>query len=83
MELNDTVKMMKSDDYKERFRAEALQLVLRIQGLQNMLNKYKDGTLNFEPKCSFEILNSQLFFMRRYLGILEDRARIEGIDLRF
>lgn len=81
MKLNETVQMMESSDYKERFRAEYLQLKIRISGLSNMLEKYKNGTLNFKPSCSYELLCNQLFVMKTYSKCLEARAVIEGIEL--
>lgn len=81
MKLNETVEMMNSSDYKERFRAEYLQLKIRMDGLSAMLEKYRNGTLNFKPSCSFELLQSQLFFMRKYSKCLEERAKIENIEL--
>lgn len=39
MKLIDTVEMMNSENYKERFRAEYFQLVIRINGLSNMLER--------------------------------------------
>ena len=33
MKLKDTVEMMNSNDYKERFKAEYYQLVTRYKGL--------------------------------------------------
>ena len=39
MKLSDTVEMMNSTDYKERFKAEYYQLKTRICGLENMLAK--------------------------------------------
>ena len=79
--LNDTVEMMNSEDFKERFRAEYFQLTIRRDGLANMLYKYKLGTLTFKPKCSYELLHKQIVYMNSYLDALEERARIEGIDL--
>lgn len=38
MILKQTVEMMNSADYQERFRAEYYQLVIRVCGLQNMLS---------------------------------------------
>lgn len=81
MKLNETVEMMNSADYKERFKAEHLQLKIRIDGLTIMLFKYKDGTLSFTPSCSYDLLNGQLKAMKMYLGYLEERAEIEGIEL--
>ena len=81
MELIDTVEMMGSSDYKERFKAEYLQLEIRVNGLRNMLKKYKDGTLTFKPSCSYDLLNGQLKAMELYATYLDERAEIEGIDL--
>lgn len=81
MELNETIEMMNSNDYKERFRGEYLQLKIRIIGLRNMLKKYREGTLNFKPSCSYELLHTQLVFMERYLNSLEERAIVEEIKL--
>ena len=81
MKLSETAKMMVSEDYKERFRAEYLQLKIRITGLSNMLKKYKEGTLTFKPSCSYELLHTQLVYMECYLNTLEERSEIENIDL--
>ena len=81
MELKDTVEMMGSADYKERFKAEYLQLEIRVNGLRNMLKKYKEGTLNFTPSCSYDLLNGQLKAMELYATYLDERAEIEGINL--
>ena len=37
MDLKDTIDMMNSPDYKERFKAEFFQLDIRIKKLANML----------------------------------------------
>ena len=81
MELKDTVEMMESADYKERFKAEYLQLEIRVNGLRNMLKKYKDGTLSFKPSCSYDLLNGQLKAMELYATYLDERVEIEGINL--
>ena len=81
MKLNETIEMMNSADYKERFKAEYLQLKIRMTGLGNMLKKYKEGTLTFEPSCSYDLLNAQFKAMDLYASFLEDRAAVENIDL--
>lgn len=43
MKLSETVEMMNSADYKERFKAEYLQLKIRANGLKNMLDKWDNG----------------------------------------
>jgi len=73
--------MMNSEDFKERFKAEYYQTKNRYDKLHKMLIKYEAKTLNFEPKCSIELLTEQAKHMGLYLKCLEIRAEIEGIDL--
>ena len=81
MELERLIELMKSEDYKDRFRAEFYQLEDRIDKLSNMLEIYKAGTLDFTPSFSYELLNSQLKAMNEYLLYLTIRAEIEGIEI--
>lgn len=81
MELKDTIELMNSADYKDRFRAEYFQIKIRYNKLHNMIIKYEAGTLNFEPNCSIETLKKQASAMGNYLYILEVRAEIEQIAL--
>ena len=81
MELKDTVEMMNSSDYKERFKAEYYQLGIRYKGLKSMLTKWDDGTLNFEPTCPRSTYNMQIKAMVDYIAVLEARAVMEGVDL--
>ena len=81
MEQIDTVELMVSDDYKERFKGEYYQVKERYERLRKMVVRYQAGTLNFEPKCDLELLKSQLSAMRDYIYILEVRAQIEGVEL--
>ena len=39
MQLKDTVEMMNSEDFKERFKAEYYQLLFRLNALTSMLYK--------------------------------------------
>ncbi len=75
MELKDTISLMQSADFKERFKAEYFQLKIRRSGLKNMLEKWKNGTLEFH------LFQKQLLVMDEYLEVLEERAKYEGIDL--
>ena len=81
MELRDTIKMMDSGDYKERFKAEYLQTKIRYEKLHKMVIKYEAKTLSFTPSCSIDLLKEQKKHMGNYLYCLEVRAEIEGIDL--
>ena len=66
IELKDTAEMMNSDDYKKRFQAEYIQVVIR----------------NVQPTCPRAIYNFQIRAMADYIACLETRAVIEGIKLR-
>lgn len=81
MELKDTVEMMNSADYKERFKAEYQQVVIRYQKLAAMLQKWDNGELNFTPTCPRSTYNMQVRAMTDYIAVLEARAVMEGVDL--
>ena len=81
MKLADTVEMMNSADYKKRFKAEYAQLVIRYYGLKNMLEKWDNGTLEFEPTCPRSTYNLQIKAMTDYIAVLEARAVMENVDL--
>ena len=81
MELRDTVEMMNSEDYKERFMAEYCQTVIRYGKLKNMLDRWDDGNLNFVPTCPRSTYNMQIMAMADYIAVLEARAVMEGVDL--
>lgn len=81
MKLEDTVNMMCSDDYKERFKAEYCQVVIRYEKLKNMLEKWDEGSLNFEPTCPRSTYNMQIKAMTDYIAVLEARAVMENIEL--
>lgn len=81
MELKDTITLMNSSGYKDRFKAEYYQTKIRYGKLHRMITKYEAGTLNFEPTCSLELLKEQESYMYKYLCTLEVRAEIEGVKL--
>ena len=81
MELRDTIDLMNSSDYKERFKAEYQQLKIRYDKLDAMTVKYEAGTLDFTPTCSLQLLKEQKMHMGCYLRCLKIRAEIEGINL--
>lgn len=81
VELNDTIDLMQSGNYKGRFIAEYWQTKIRCDRLHQMIIKYDAGTLGFEPSCRIDLLRSQRMMMEQYLEILEIRAEIENIDL--
>lgn len=81
MKINDTIELMNSDNYKDRFIAEYVQTKCRYDKLHKMIVKYEAGVLDFEPDCSMELLKRQAKAMGEYLFILEVRAEVESIDL--
>lgn len=79
--LSETIELMTSENYDDRLKAEYEQLEIRIQGLAKMLVGYREGTLSFVPKCSYDLLRGQLRAMENYSSYLQDRAEVEGIEL--
>ena len=80
-ELAGTCAMMVSPDYKERFKAEYWQVVIRYQKLKAMLQKWDNGELNFSPTCPRSTYNMQIKAMTDYIAVLEARAVMEGVEL--
>lgn len=80
-ELKDTIEGMIDEDYRERFKAEYMQLRIRYERLERLLDGYFNHSLTFEIKTPIDVLVKQKIFMLRYMKILEERATYEGIDL--
>ena len=81
MELKDTVTLMTSADYKERFKAEYYQLKIRRDKLKAMVDKWDRGELEFTPTCSRETYGFQLYVMDGYVDVLRMRAKAEGVEV--
>lgn len=81
MELKDTVELMTSDNYKERFIAEYCQTKIRYGKLKYMLERWDNGILDFIPACPRSTYDLQITAMKDYIAILEARAVMEGIEL--
>lgn len=77
--LEQTVDMMLSMDYKDRFKAEYYQLKIRTTKLQRMYDNW--DSLSFIPTCDKDTYKTQLTLMNGYLAILEERAKKERIEL--
>ena len=76
MSGNDT------NNYKQRFINEYVELKDRYNKLHKMLIKYDAGKLEFTPTCPINILREQESTMLKYLNILETRAIIEGVEFK-
>ena len=92
LELKDTVELMCSADYRERFIGEYIQTKIRYERLKAFNNKIEaarrvmcsdEGVRVEEPKhdCPAGLLKEQQAAMGEYLHLLEVRAVIEDIDL--
>lgn len=81
MELQDTVELMNSAEYKDRFKAEYWQAKIRYDKLDDTTVKYEANTLTFTPKCSLDLLKEQKKYLGNYIRTLKIRAEIEGIEL--
>lgn len=81
-DLNETIELMTSADYKDRLKAEYWQTKIRHDKLCMMLEKYEAGKLDFKPTCPIYALEEQSEIMSKYLEVLEFRAMREGVDLR-
>ncbi|MCG4623314.1 crAss001_48 related protein [Bifidobacterium pseudocatenulatum] len=68
-------------DYEERMRVEYRELTARAGRLRDMLQRYADGTIDFEPVCPISLLSRQLDVMDEYAGLLRHRAKLEHVDL--
>ena len=80
-ELAKTCEGMVSPDYKERFKAEYLQLKNRLEGLKRMLDAWDNGTLAFTPTCPRDLYDVQESAMRMYLDVLKRRETIGEVEL--
>ena len=75
MSGNDT------NNYKQRFINEYVELKDRYNKLHKMLIKYDAGKLEFTPTCPIDMLRKQKSLMGQYLNVLEVRAIIEDVEL--
>lgn len=85
MELKETIELMCSENYKERFIAEYRQVKIRYEKLKNFCNKIEVeemlGKEATKHDCPLELLREQQKYMGLYLSVLEKRALIENIVL--
>lgn len=90
--FDHTIEMMRSPNYKERFKAEYYQTKVRYEKLKKFntvieaaeRTRYLCGNKSIEePKhdCPPDMLREQQHIMGEYLHLLEVRAEIEHIDL--
>lgn len=81
MELKDTVELMTSADWKDRFKAEYLQTKIRYEKLHTLIVKREVGKIDFSTPIPLENWKEQVKHMGLYLYELEKQAAIHGIEL--
>ncbi len=85
LELKDTISLMNSEYYKDRFVAEYIQTKIRYEKLKTFNQRIEVAQLTGteEPKhdCPLQLLKEQQAIMGNYLHTLELRAKIEHINL--
>ena len=80
MKLVETVNLMCSHDFKDRFIAEYVQLVIRLSKLDAALNNPSAARFEIDD-IARDLMLKQRDAMESYKESLEKRADIAGIDL--
>ena len=81
IELKDTIGLMTSADWKDRFLAEWKQTKIRYEKLLRLYAKRKAGKIDFETPVPIESWCRQLGYMHDYLTELEYQAALHEIEL--
>ena len=82
LSLQNIEELSKSNNYKERFLGEYLQLRSRYEKLHTMIVRYEAGVLDYTPLSPVALYKKQENAMKEYLTILEARAVLERINLK-
>lgn len=86
MSLKDTVDLMLSGDYKERLKAESIQLKIRIQKLDKYIaeleNQHKRAEAEYKKKARLlEHFKEQRTAMENYSELLDKQLYEERIEI--
>ena len=76
-----TVDDMLSNDWKRRFKAEYDQLSLRLARLYNTIEFADENQMGGTLYAQIGVLKIQACVMSTYKRILEERAKLVGLDL--
>ena len=79
MELKDTIEMMNSENFQERFKAEYWQTKIRYDKLHEMVVKYDAWELDFEPKRSIELFKN----LQRKIRLMIESVRTRKLCRTF
>lgn len=81
MTLEETIPLMQSDDWKDRFKAEYWQLKIRLESLITLIQEVEAKRKPLPSKTPLSVYAAQATFMDSYMLWLNKRASKEGIDL--
>lgn len=81
MELKDTVELMTSTDWKDRFVAEYLQTKIRYEKLHRLIVRREVGKHDFDTPIPLESWEMQAQHMGWYIHELEKQAVLHNIEL--
>lgn len=81
MELKDTVELMTSTDWKDRFIAEYLQTKIRYEKLHKLIVRREVEMHDFNTPIPLGSWIDQAAYMGEYLHELEKQAVLHGIEL--
>ena len=81
MELKNTIPMMESESWVDRFIAEYEQTKIRYNKLHKLIIKREVGKHGFDAPIPLESWKTQAYHMGLYLYELEKQAAIHGIEL--
>lgn len=82
MELKDTVKLMLSDDWRDRLKAEHLQLTIRLHNLAVFINAANRGEKKYKSERDKFAMKKQYRAMVEYIIALEHRMKYAGIEFK-
>lgn len=86
MSLKDTVDLMLSGDYKDRLKAEAIQLNIRLEKLDKYIAELENQRKHAEAECKekarlLEHLKKQRSVMDNYSELLDQQLNEERIEI--
>jgi len=77
--LEGTVRLMLSEDALDRLQAEFMQVDIRIDMLEDFLQRAENGEPMMFPATPFDLLQMQLKVMKEYKAILLTRLTMMNL----
>lgn len=79
--ISDVTPFMGSGFFEEESIAEYVYLKINLEDLEDILDSAKTDNDRWHICCDPSLLNEQIKIMKKYIEILEKRAKNEGIRL--